>query len=251
MGKGVFRCTAAAAAAALLFRSQATPLPAAFLVGGPHHTLRTKATTSSSIFVKMASTSTSTAPAPEPIQFGRFKIAAEHVVYQSPTGLSRVIVNLRPLVPNHLLVLSTRVVPHLEDLRQDEYMDLWNTVRVMQQALQLQLQESSSTSLSFNVAVQDGTAAGQSVPHVHVHILPRSTNITEYDIYNAENRNDDIYTDLEEWSADSPNENDDDKVKVQNTKLEVKPDSERRDRTSDEMAAETSALRQALLATEH
>ena len=27
---------------------------------------------------------------------------------------------------------------------------------------------------AFNVAVQDGVAAGQSVPHVHCHVIPRS-----------------------------------------------------------------------------
>jgi bis(5'-adenosyl)-triphosphatase len=31
----------------------------------------------------------------------------------------------------------------------------------------------SITSGSFNVGVQDGAAAGQTVPHVHVHIIPR------------------------------------------------------------------------------
>ena len=45
---------------------------------------------------------------------------------------------------------------------------------------------------AFNVAVQDGTGAGQSVPHVHIHILPRYCGDLK--------RNDDIYNALEEWA---------------------------------------------------
>ncbi len=41
----------------------------------------------------------------------------------------------------------------------------------------------------FNIAVQDGATAGQTVPHVHVHILPRRAR----DFAN----NDDVYTELD------------------------------------------------------
>jgi len=164
----------------------------------------------------------------ESVQFGRFRIPPEHVIYSSPSNLSRAIVNLRPIVPNHLLVLSTRVAAHLSDLTPEEYIDLWNSVRVVQDLLRKSYPDSN---LSFNVAVQDGSAAGQSVPHVHVHILPRH----EKDIYNADKRNDDVYQDLQDWCAgnDKPNAN-----------LEVLSDDQRRDRTFDEMAQEASSLRQ-------
>ena len=51
--------------------------------------------------------------------------------------------------------------------------------------------ESFHGSTSSNVAVQDGPGAGQSVPHVHVHILPRRPT----DFAN----NDDVYEALEGW----------------------------------------------------
>jgi len=110
-------------------------------------------------------------------------------------------VNLRPLVPGHVLVMPQRIVPQLAALTEEEYTDLWLLVRRVQTVLQ----KAYPTTTAFNVAVQDGPAAGQSVPHVHVHILPRSNGSA--DVYNREQRNDDIYQDLEVWSprpASSP-----------------------------------------------
>jgi bis(5'-adenosyl)-triphosphatase len=79
---------------------------------------------------------------------------------------------------------------------------------------------------AFNVAVQDGTHAGQSVPHVHVHVLPRHRGDLE--------RNDDIYDELEAWAPR------DEKKSMKIPKFDVPEDSERRDRTLKEMAAESA-----------
>lgn len=50
----------------------------------------------------------------------------------------------------------------------DEISDLFLTVTRVQRTLKRVYKADA-----FNVAVQDGEAAGQSVPHVHVHIIPR------------------------------------------------------------------------------
>ena len=75
-----------------------------------------------------------------------------------------------------------------------------------------------------NVAVQDGRDAGQSVPHVHIHILPRKPGDFKY--------NDDVYKAL-------------DAVDVGTERCKTFPidDSERRDRSLSEMAAEASSYR--------
>ena len=78
------------------------------------------------------------------------------------------------------------------------------------------------------MAVQDGMGAGQSVPHVHVHILPRYCGDLE--------RNDDIYDQLESWAPR-------DEMTLHKPKIEVPDDSERRDRTVDEMAEEALLYR--------
>lgn len=59
--------------------------------------------------------------------------------------------------------------PHLSDLTPAEIADLFQTVTRVQRTLKRVYHAGA-----FNVAVQDGEAAGQSVPHVHVHIIPRT-----------------------------------------------------------------------------
>ena len=62
--------------------------------------------------------------------FGRFKISPNQIFHR--TAHSFALVNLRPLVPGHVLICSNRVTPLLSDLEEDEYNDLWRTVRVVQ-----------------------------------------------------------------------------------------------------------------------
>lgn len=63
-----------------------------------------------------------------------------------------------------------RVKPRLSDLSHEEISDLFCTVARIQKTL-TRLYHAEA----FNVAVQDGEAAGQSVPHVHCHVIPRVT----------------------------------------------------------------------------
>jgi bis(5'-adenosyl)-triphosphatase len=76
---------------------------------------------------------------------------------------------LKPLLPGHVLVSPLRVQPRLSDLTKDEIADLFLTATRIQRTLK-RLYKADA----FNVAVQDGEAAGQSVPHVHCHIIPRT-----------------------------------------------------------------------------
>ena len=105
----------------------------------------------------------------DPVHFGKFKLDPRQVFYTSPSGLSLAIVNLKPLVPGHVLVVSKQRVAALADLDDAAYADLWRTTREVHALI---LKHYNAT--GANVAVQDGRHAGQSVPHVHVHLLPRS-----------------------------------------------------------------------------
>lgn len=101
-----------------------------------------------------------------PVKFGKFDIDHRQVFYASESSVA--IVNLKPLVPGHVLVIPRRVVPTLRDLSPAEATDLWRSARAVHHRI-LSFYGSSSA----NLAIQDGIHAGQSVPHVHVHILPR------------------------------------------------------------------------------
>ena len=85
------------------------------------------------------------------------------------TQHSFAVVNIKPLLPGHVLVCPLRVLPRLADLSRDEVSDLFNTVTRVQRTLSRVYKADA-----FNVAVQDGEAAGQSVPHVHCHVIPRT-----------------------------------------------------------------------------
>lgn len=84
------------------------------------------------------------------------------------TPLSFALVNLKPLLPGHVLVSPRRVTPRLSDLTQAEVSDLFLTVQRVGRMV-----ERVYNASSLNVAIQDGPDAGQSVPHVHTHIIPR------------------------------------------------------------------------------
>jgi diadenosine tetraphosphate (Ap4A) HIT family hydrolase len=273
--------------------------------------------------------------------FGRYFITEECIFYR--TSFSYAFVNLRPIVPSHVLVAPiVDVVPsisqnantsvtnkqsppqQLQDLSDMQYDDLWRTVRVVQRILQQHHQDNNHNkvkanqvaaaatttrrnqsdetlpttttivvdtnnnsytnnnqsvvvaadkndipdtqgrvSLSFNVAVQDGIAAGQSVAHVHVHILPR----IQYDF----KRNDEVYEHLERWDpqlhnfcpseccrrgcsnaeCSSPckqndlpcNNNEHTPTTTATALLQVPSDQERKDRTMNEMIMEAEMYR--------
>ncbi|CAG8071780.1 unnamed protein product [Penicillium salamii] len=100
-----------------------------------------------------------------PIYFGSF-IVTPQVFLTTP--LSFALVNLKPILPGHVLVSPRRVVPRVTDLTPAETSDLFLTVRRVGRMV-----ERVYGASSLNIAVQDGVHAGQSVPHVHAHIIPR------------------------------------------------------------------------------
>lgn len=99
------------------------------------------------------------------IHFGTFVVNPQIFCI---TPLSFALVNLKPILPGHVLVSPQRVVPRLSDLSSAEVQDLFNTVQRVSRMIERVFGASA-----LNIAIQDGKAAGQSVPHLHAHILPR------------------------------------------------------------------------------
>ncbi|GAA5850906.1 hypothetical protein JCM8547_009128 [Rhodosporidiobolus lusitaniae] len=107
------------------------------------------------------------APVLSSLRFASFKIPNQ-VFYLSASRLTFALVNLKPLVPGHVLVVPTRVIPRFADLTPDEVSDLFSSVHAISKVI-----EKEYKAQALNIALQDGPLAGQSVPHVHVHIIPR------------------------------------------------------------------------------
>lgn len=84
-----------------------------------------------------------------------------------------------PIVPGHLLVCPVRHVARLEELSAEELNALTGAVVKLKTAL-----AKAFGAEGFNYAWNEGAVAGQSVPHLHLHLLPRVTGdegITEYE----------------------------------------------------------------------
>ncbi|KAI0144323.1 hit domain-containing protein [Xylariaceae sp. FL1272] len=118
------------------------------------------------------------------IHFGPFEVTTQ-VFLTTPHSFA--LVNLKPLLPGHVLVCPKTPHRRLTDLTPPELTDLFSAVQRVQRMLaqhyftsslanspvSAQTSTSSTESGSFNIAIQDGIEAGQTVPHLHVHVIPR------------------------------------------------------------------------------
>lgn len=73
-----------------------------------------------------------------------------------------------PVSPGHALVLPRRHVTTIWDLNPDEYSDCFTLVRELRSGI-----ESRFSPDGFNIGANCGEAAGQSVWHAHIHVIPR------------------------------------------------------------------------------
>ena len=75
-----------------------------------------------------------------------------------------------PVSRGHVLVITRRVVPTFFECTQPEQAALMELVGEVKRLLDQQLDPKPD---GYNVGFNAGTAAGQTVPHVHVHVIPR------------------------------------------------------------------------------
>ncbi len=73
-----------------------------------------------------------------------------------------------PVSNGHLLVVPQRHVERIEELDESEWLDLFALVRQEMQRL-----ATNADVQGVNLGVNSGPAAGQTVAHAHVHLIPR------------------------------------------------------------------------------
>eukprot|EP00798_Chlamydomonas_sp_ICE-L_P019759 gene19759-26453_t len=120
------------------------------------------------------------------LPFGPFWIQDSEIFCESE--LSFAFVNLKPVVPGHVLVSPKKVIKRFSEMSKEEVCDLWCLAHRVGAKLEPHFKASSLT-----MAIQDGPEAGQSVPHIHIHILPRKTGDFE--------NNDEVYDAIDEAST--------------------------------------------------
>ncbi|KAL8737041.1 MAG: hypothetical protein Q9181_002085 [Wetmoreana brouardii] len=162
-----------------------------------------------------------------PVYFGNFLVTPQ--VFHK-TAHSFALVNIKPLLPGHVLVSPLRAAKRLSDLNHSEVTDLFLTVQEVGRMV-----ERVYGASSLNIAIQDGPAAGQSVPHLHTHIIPRESADLDNQgggdaIYGMlEGEDGDVGKHLWERSNRRP-------------KFPAVDDSSRKPRTDEEMAEEAQRL---------
>lgn len=77
-----------------------------------------------------------------------------------------------PVSPGHTLVVTRRVVPTWFDATSQEQTAMMEMVRAVKEHLDGSLSPKPD---GYNVGFNSGSAAGQTVPHVHIHVIPRYT----------------------------------------------------------------------------
>jgi diadenosine tetraphosphate (Ap4A) HIT family hydrolase len=91
-------------------------------------------------------------------------------------ALSYAIRDGNPVTPLHTLIIPRRHVESFFDLQGGER----NAIFALLDEMRSDIQHKDGTVEGFNVGVNNGEAAGQSVPHVHVHLIPRRRGDVEH-----------------------------------------------------------------------
>ena len=96
--------------------------------------------------------------------------AEASVVYRDSAVMA--FLDILPVNPGHLLVMPGAHIERLADLDDD----LATKVLAVGLKLADALRHSAVPCDGVNLIVADGEAAGQEVPHTHLHVIPRTTN---------------------------------------------------------------------------
>ena len=94
------------------------------------------------------------------------RMAGDRAPQDSPNAIA--FPDAFPLAPGHTLVIPRRHVASIFDLAPDEQAELWQLVVQVRRELIERFHPDG-----FNIGVNDGPAAGQTVAHAHIHVIPR------------------------------------------------------------------------------
>lgn len=94
------------------------------------------------------------------------RIADDDIAAASP--LSVALIDAFPISPGHTLIAPKRCVADYFQLSPDERESLWAMVQQIKTDL-----DRTHAPAAYNIGFNSGPAAGQTVPHAHIHIIPR------------------------------------------------------------------------------
>jgi diadenosine tetraphosphate (Ap4A) HIT family hydrolase len=73
-----------------------------------------------------------------------------------------------PISPGHTLIIPRRHIASFFDITSEERLALFTQMENAKSALDREFAPDG-----YNIGINDGPAAGQTVPHLHIHLIPR------------------------------------------------------------------------------
>jgi diadenosine tetraphosphate (Ap4A) HIT family hydrolase len=73
-----------------------------------------------------------------------------------------------PVSPGHAEIVPKRHIESIFDLNEEEREEMFELLRSMKEVIQIRHRPDG-----FNVGVNEGRAAGRTIDHLHVHLIPR------------------------------------------------------------------------------
>ena len=92
----------------------------------------------------------------------------DYIVFED--ALFFVVINKYPYNPGHLMIIPKKHIENIEDLSESDALELFKLIKLTKQVL-----NKSHGPHGFNIGMNLGEAAGGSIKHIHVHVVPRYT----------------------------------------------------------------------------
>lgn len=158
------------------------------------------------------------------LKLGKLLIGASHVLLLSPLRRAVALCDLAPILPGHTVVAPLSGKAHTSTLCDDEWLDLWRAVHLAQTTSELGV-----GAVASNILFREGSHAAWVDAPAHAHCVPRLPG----DLV----RGDEVFSLMETWQPPET------EASGGAPAWHMPEDSERKDRTHDEMAAEASEYR--------
>lgn len=95
------------------------------------------------------------------------KLDNREIIYENQFAVA--FYDIYPVTDKHILIIPKRHIKTIFDANIQEVIDMWDLVKVVK-AIALDKDE---TITGYNIGVNCGEDAGQTVPHCHIHLIPR------------------------------------------------------------------------------
>lgn len=84
-----------------------------------------------------------------------------------------------PVSPGHTLIIPKRHIGSFFETTPEEKLALLDLIEIVGAIRESPLSETVAKPDGYNIGINDGPAAGQTVPHLHIHLIPRYTGDVE------------------------------------------------------------------------